>query len=223
MNKASHLIWTAVFLTVFLFYACSKVETVENRENGVLLEKYTRLKSNLARHGLYTAYFPNGKPKEESWYENDTLHGQRKLFYENGQLKITENYEHGAFVGKFLSYYENGKTDQEGQYVNNEMAGLWKRYYDTGELMEEVRFEHNEENGLFKEYHKNGKLKTEGTYRAGDFEQGELKKYDITGELIEKMFCQKGVCMTVWSKEKGDVPLDTARMRELVNKLEAIE
>ncbi len=110
---------------------------------------------------------------------------------------------------------EDGKLTNEGQYLNNEMSGTWKRWYDTGELQEEVTFAANLENGPFKEYHKNGKLKAEGNYLEGDNEQGELKEYDENGELVKRMYCEFGVCMDAWTKEKGDVAIDTARIKKL--------
>lgn len=197
--------------------ACSHLETVENRdENGILKEKYSRRKDTLAKQGAYTSYYPNGQVFEQSWYENDTLHGERRLYYENGKIQSIEQRDHDRFVGTYKKFYENGQLSNEGQYVDNEMSGVWKRWYDTGELMEEITFAHNEENGPFKEYYKNGQVKIEGEYLNGDNENGILKKYDETGQLFEKMYCELGVCMTIWTKDGGDVPIDSTRLRELV-------
>lgn len=199
------------------FTACSHLETVENRDdNGILKEKYSRRKDTMAKQGAYTSYYPGGQVFEESFYENDTLHGERKLYYESGALQSVEHLDHGQFAGAYRKYYENGQLSTEGQYLDNEMSGLWKRWYDTGELKEEITFAHNEENGPFKEYFKNGKLKTEGTYLKGENEEGVLIKYDETGELIEKMYCELGICMTIWDSERGDIPLDSTRLRKLV-------
>jgi antitoxin component YwqK of YwqJK toxin-antitoxin module len=206
-------------LLSFLFTAtaCSPLETVENKDdNGVLIEKYSRRKDTRAKEGLYQSFYSNGQLMEESAYLNDSLHGERKLFYENGTLQSTEQRDHDQFTGPYRKYYENGKLSNEGQYITNEMSGVWKRWYDTGELMEEITFAHNEENGPFKEYYKNGKLKAEGEYLQGENENGELKKYAETGELVEKMHCELGVCMTIWTKEAGNIRLDSTRLRELV-------
>jgi antitoxin component YwqK of YwqJK toxin-antitoxin module len=204
------------FLAIFTLSACSKLETIENKNDaGILLEKYSRRKDTFAKEGPYQAFHPNGKIFEESRYVNDTLHGERKLYYESGALQSIEHLEHGRYAGPFLKYYENGQLSNEGQYVDNEMSGIWKRYFDTGELMEEVNFSKNEENGPFKIYHKNGKISVEGVYENGENEQGELKKYDENGELIAKMFCHYGACATTWSKETGETQIDTARIKEL--------
>jgi antitoxin component YwqK of YwqJK toxin-antitoxin module len=212
------MIYRLFFLSfLFAFAACSPVETVENKdEKGVLLEKYSRRKDTFAKQGKYQAFYPSGKLLEESLYENDTLHGERKLFYENGKTQSIERLEHGRFIGKYQKFYENGQLANEGEYVNNEMSGVWKRWYDTGELREEVFFEHNEENGPFREFYQNGKLKTSGNYLQGDNENGELLKYDENGEVYERMYCEFGICVTAWSKQKGDSPIDTALVRRLV-------
>lgn len=209
--------YSLLFLAfLMILSACSKLETVENKdENGTLKEKYSRRKDTRAKQGLYLSFYPHGQKFEESWYENDTLHGERKLYFENGQLQSVEQRDHDQFVGTYRKYYENGQLSNEGEYISNEMSGIWKRWYDTGELMEEITFAHNEENGPFREYFQNGKLKTEGSYMNGENEQGELKNYDESGELVETKYCEFGNCQTSWTKENGQVPVDTARLQEL--------
>lgn len=205
-----------IFSALFLFTACSDLEIIQNKnDKGVLLERYSRRKDNFARQGQYQSFYPNGKIFEQSWYVNDTLHGERILFYESGALQSIEHLEHGQYSGPYLKYFENGQVSNEGQYENNEMTGIWKRYFDTGELMEEVTFSGNEENGPFRIYHKNGKISIEGTYENGENEKGELKKMDENGELVATMLCFYGACATTWSKETGDVAIDTARLKQL--------
>lgn len=208
---------TFICLSLLLFFtACSNLETVENKDgSGNLTEKFTKDKKTGKREGQYLSFYPNGQKLEESWYVNDSLHGERKLFYENGKVESIEHHEHGQYVGSFQKFNENGQLTNEGQYANNEMTGVWKRWYDTGELREEVTFAANAENGPFKEFHQNGKPKAEGTYLNGENEQGELKMYDEAGDLVEKKYCEYGNCKTSWSKEKGDMPVDTAQLKAL--------
>jgi antitoxin component YwqK of YwqJK toxin-antitoxin module len=204
------------FLAILSFAACSNFETIENKdENGKLVEQYTINKQTKKKEGAFLAFYPNGQKREESFYINDSLHGERKFYHENGQLESITTLANGMYEGKYQKFNEQGKLTNEGQYVNNEMSGIWKRWYDTGELQEEVTFAANLENGPFKEYHKNGKLKAEGTYLEGDNEQGELKEYDENGELFKRMYCEFGVCVDAWTKEKGDVAIDSARVKNL--------
>ena len=216
-----HLFFLLVFTS---FFACQNTETIENKDDsGVLTERFSRLKGTEIKHGKYQSFYPGGQIFEESNYVKDSLDGVRTLYYENGKVQSIEQLQNGKYIGKYQKFSETGQLILEGDYVDNEMSGIWKGFYDTGELKEEVTFAHNEENGAFKEYHKNGKLMTEGAYQNGDREQGELKKYDENGELAEVMLCDYGVCMTTWLKDKGDVPIDSARLRGIVEKLKMLD
>ncbi|GIV31338.1 MAG: hypothetical protein KatS3mg029_0689 [Saprospiraceae bacterium] len=201
---------------VLTLAACSNLETVETRDDlGRLTERFTVNKETGAREGKYQAFYPDGALKEEAWYRNGSLHGVRKRFYENGNLDFLETYVNGHFEGLYQKYYPNGQLANEGQYIADEMTGTWRRWYESGELMEEVHFEHNLENGPYRFYHKNGQISTEGTFIQGDNDHGELLLYDEQGRLIEKMYCYWGVCATTWRADKGELAIDTARIRSL--------
>ncbi|HFA52010.1 MAG TPA: toxin-antitoxin system YwqK family antitoxin [Bacteroidetes bacterium] len=204
------------FLATSSLIGCSNVETVENKDdNGVLIERYSRKKDSFAKHGPYFSYHPNGQVMEQSTYKDDVLQGETKVFFENGKLDYVEHYKNGKYEGLYQKYFENGQLSNEGQYVDNAMSGIWKRWYKTGELREEVTFADNNENGPFKEFHKNGKPKTEGVYVNGDNEQGELKMFDENGDLIQKMYCEYGVCAASWKAGEGDIEVDTAKIKRL--------
>ena len=198
----------------FFFFACNeKLDKVEIKdEQDRLIVEYTRRKSDFARQGTFKAYNENGVVIEEAEYDNDLLHGKRKLFYDSGEVMIEENYVQGQFQDWYRSFYENGQVELEGKYIDNSMEGEWKRYFEGGQIMETVLFSGNQENGPFVEYHQNGQLKFEGTYKDGDNEHGELKEYDEAGTLIRRMTCDMGLCRTVWTLEEGDVkPVDDPR------------
>lgn len=220
-------IFFCLFLS-FIFLDCkvepSNLETIETQyETGTTKEKYSRKKDDFAKQGPYTSFYPSGKVMEEAHYENDTIHGERKMYFESGQVEIIEQYENGEFIGTYRDFYENGNLKSEGSYVDNEMDGEWKFYFETSELREKVTFKGNDENGPFQDYHKNGKVAAEGFYKNGDKEHGILKKYDEAGELIEKMNCMSGICMTIWTKEDGDVEVDETKFQEMVEKIKALE
>ena len=205
-----------LFLLPLLAAECGQGNVVENRdENGQLTERITYKTDTEERHGKYESFFASGKIMEESFYQDGLLHGPRKVYFENGQLEYLETYDKGEFEGLYQKYTEDGQLVQEGQFVNNMMSGPWKGWYDSGMLKEEVLFENNNENGPFKEYHPNGQLKTEGAYRNGDNEQGELVIFDEDGQVIERMYCEYGVCGTTWKVDEGDIQIDTAKLRRL--------
>ncbi len=193
---------------VLVLSACKnefKIITKKNDEGKVTAEYQVRIKDE-AKQGKFTGYYEDGNKYEESNYADNVLHGLRTIYYRSGEVKIKENHIKGTFAGPYVMFHPNGKKKEEGSYSNDAMNGEWKFYFEDGSLKELVNFKENEENGPFKEFHPNGKMSAEGTYQDGDNEVGELKKYDTTGKLIEKMNCKMlelagrsfSKCETVW-------------------------
>lgn len=195
------------FLAIVLAAQCGDgLETIEVKNDaGVVVEKYTRNKSDFAKQGIYTGYDSQGNIIEAASYSNDTLNGQRTIYYANGKKEAFETYKMGDFHGPYKTYYESGRINLEGSYTDGKMEGEWKRYYDQEDeqLMETVTFADNNENGPFVEYHANGNLKAKGSYLGGDKEHGLLELFDENGELERKMNCEKGICKTIWQKEEN--------------------
>jgi antitoxin component YwqK of YwqJK toxin-antitoxin module len=192
-----------IFLLV-TFFSCSNLESVEVKEGDIIIESYTRRKSDFAKHGTYTRYSTKGKILEKSEYENNELHGTQEFYYPNGQISELINYKKGVHDGEFKAY-------QVATYVAGAWEGELKVYYLNGKLKEVLQFERGKEMGPFKEYHKNGNLKTEGTYNGADpdtefaLEHNELKKYDENGEHYQTMNCNNGRCSTTWRKEGVEI------------------
>ncbi len=193
--------WALALLALAGCKQKSKTETIEMTDESGNKIHYERRLNDYAKEGWYVKSNASGQKLEEAHYTNDTLDGLRILYSEIGDTQVIESYKNGAFDGKYQTFYENGKLKLLGIYQDNIMTGKWKGYYDNGALKEEVIFVNNQENGPFIEYYPNGKLKAEGTYLEGDYEQGELKLYNESGELIRRMNCEKGVCKTVWKAE----------------------
>ena len=198
-----------LFVLVQTFCKESHLETVENRDNDGRLERYQRRKTDFAKEGLYQRFSPEGILLEEAHYLNDSLDGERKYFYPNGTVESIEHYRKGEYHGKYQKFYESGQLKIEQEFVDGAMQGFSLRYYPNGVLEEKVSIRDSEENGPFWEYYENGNLKTEGSYAPSEdasfsdnvsLEQGELKEYDETGQLIRIADCNKGVCLTRWKK-----------------------
>ena len=202
-----------IFLSI-LFFSCSDIETVEVKEGDVVVESYTRRKSDFAKHGTYTQYSAEGILLEKSEYENNQLHGAQEFYYPNGQIQELVNYKNGIHDGEFKAYFEDGKISQEAIYIAGAWEGELKGYFPNGKLKEVLLFEKGKEIGSFKEYHENGNLKTEGAYNGTDpdtdfaLEHGELKKYDENGEHYQTMNCNNGRCTTTWKKEGIEINVE---------------
>ena len=187
------LIRKIAFIFIFLnVLACSKPTEIvkEYDDNGNLVLEYQRRKDDFAKQGWYKRYYPSGELNEEAQYVDNKLDGLRTIFFKNGKTQVIENHTDGKFEGLYQSFHNNGNLYQEGVYTDNVMNGEWKLYYNTGDLRETVYFIDNQENGPFKEYYQNGNLRFEGDFEGGDYEVGELKKYDESGALIAKLKCE---------------------------------
>ena len=157
------------------------------------------------KHGTYLKYYSNEILADSCEYQNGKIHGERKLYSEEGKLEIVESYEHGVFEGPYTTYYPGGQIKKIQQYKSDKIQGILEEYYENGKLKAEVTFRDNLENGPFKEYHENGQLHWEGFYANGDYEQDTLKEYNLEGLLVRKLYCDKGICQTVWTPDKGYV------------------
>lgn len=180
------------------------VETVEARDEQGRKIRFERRKKDAAKQGLFQRFYDNGVVAEEAMYKNDTLDGVRKYFYPSGITETLENYKNGVLHGVFQKFYDNGILQVEQSFENGAMQGISLAYYPNGVLREKVTIKNNEEEGPFTEYYPNGQLQAQGTYVPGDdgpLEQGELKEYNESGELIRTAQCNKGVCLTTWKKE----------------------
>jgi len=195
-------------LTLFVFSSCKKdIKTVVKKDDaGNVIAEYQVRTKDEAKQGSYVGFYEDGKKFEESNYADNVLNGLRTIYYRSGKVKIKENHTRGTFAGPYVMFHENGNKKEEGSYSNDAMNGKWKFYREDGSLKEVINFFENEENGPFVEYHPNGKISAEGTYKEGSNEVGELKKFDETGQLIEKMNCELFLladqnvskCKSVW-------------------------
>jgi antitoxin component YwqK of YwqJK toxin-antitoxin module len=189
-------------IAVFLLPSCS-TETVDTRNDQGQRVRYERNKKDFSKNGKFERFYEDGKLLEVSFYENDTLHGERRFFFPNGNLESMEHYRHGVLHGVYRKYYETGSVYLEQEFVDGAMQGSSKRYYSDGTVEEIVTIRNNEENGPFQEFYPNGKIKAEGTYIYEDeaLEQGELREYDERGTLVRIADCERGLCRTRWKKE----------------------
>lgn len=206
MKRTRLIGFTWLTLSVLLQPSCkdNPLETLETPNERGQLERWQRNKKTLAKEGLYQRFSHEGQLLEEAQFLADSLHGERKYFYPSGKVESIERYQKGRIHGKFQAFYESGQLKIEQDFVHGALTGLSLRYYPNGKMQEKVNLIDNVENGPFSEYYENGNLKTEGTYAPngeGDgLEQGELREYDESGQLIRIADCQEGRCVTRWRK-----------------------
>ena len=194
------LLGFTLFLLLQIGCKENPIQTVEVRDDEGRLERYQWHKQDSVREGRYQKFSAAEILLEEATYHQDLLEGEKKYFYPNGNVESIETYKNGQLNGKYRKFFEDGKISIEQDFANGAMQGFSIRYYPNGTIQERVTMVENEEQGPFQEYYDNGVLKTEGTYAPSEtesaLEQGELKEYDETGQLVRIADCKDGRCTT---------------------------
>jgi TonB family protein len=80
------------------------------------------------RHGTHYEWYPEGQPKLEINYRNDSLTGPHTRWYENGQVHFSRHYHRYELVDTLRSYYESGALRRVEVYGNSKM--LTGKVYD---------------------------------------------------------------------------------------------
>jgi antitoxin component YwqK of YwqJK toxin-antitoxin module len=206
MQFASPFVRPGVLLLLVFQAFCTQnpIETIEAENERGQLERWQQRKDNKQKQGLFQRFSPEGVLLEAANYLADSLDGERKYYTQSGALESIERYKNNQLDGKFQVFYPEGQLKIEQDFVQGVLTGMSIRYYPNGKIQEKVLLKDNVENGPFTEYHENGALKTEGNYVPGEdgdgLEQGELKEYDETGQLIRIADCTNGMCLTRWKK-----------------------
>ncbi len=200
-----------VFLITIIFYGCitdNHKQVIVEDPDGYYTEKYFVINDSI-KDGIYLKYYSNGKLSDSCYYKNDTIEGTKNIYSDKGYLEIQETYKNGILEGDYTVFYPNGNIKIKQTFHNNQLSGYSYGYYENSVLKEKVFLEKGVENGPFEEYYNTGKIHWKGTYLNGENEQDTLYEFDITGKIKRKLFCKKGVCYTVWTKEKGFIKKDS--------------
>ncbi len=142
-------------------YENEKQSGVWTFRDTVLQKSWQTTFVNGKENGPYTAFYLNGKIKEEGIKNNDEEEGVWKYYDPNGKLQKTVTYKNGYQFGKYEEYYPNGNVKESGQYTwtkgytmesvfdadGNEKkvkkmsdhvpkkTGEWKTFDETGKLL----------------------------------------------------------------------------------------
>ncbi|MGB0167062.1 MAG: toxin-antitoxin system YwqK family antitoxin, partial [Luteibaculum sp.] len=157
--------------------------------------------------GVVEEYFPNGKIKQKTPYEQNLKDGQARIYAEDGRVIWLIQYEKDAVVnreainryaedslktGLWMEFHPNEVKKLVGSYVRNQKDGIFKEYDENGKLLN--IYEYN--NGALvdnatalnvidqeKFYYPNGQVKRIET-RRGDKKQGFTQTFDEKGNVI---------------------------------------
>lgn len=187
---------------IVILASCSKnhKQVIVDQPDGYWREVFYINKDGV-KNGKYLKYFANGNLWDSCNYKMGKLHGERKIYSSDGFLEIREQYVNGIIHGPYRVYYPDGTLKLEQSYNNGVLEGISLAYYPSGVLKEKVTMSNNMENGYFEEYYENSVIRYKGQYLNGNNEHDTLYHFNNKGILISKMFCQHGICNTVWILE----------------------
>jgi len=92
-------------------------------------------------HGLWTTFFPDGKPRWQGHKKEGLNHGQYAMWYENGRKRMEGAYENGQKHGRSISWHPNGVKWQYKFHQFGEPKGTWSTWDNQGNLISKVNHE----------------------------------------------------------------------------------
>lgn len=185
----------------YTYSAGSLTGAITSYRDGKLYYTDT-LESGLSQ-GVFTEYYPSGKPTRTITSNADKKHGNYDIFAPDGQLMyrlvfcedVLFAYTYKDAAGKMLPlkpitltmnaiqcYYPSGKMSCEIPLANGCYHGILKTFYPDGKPMAEKGFKNDELEGSVRTYYANGTLKEVQNY-YNDENQGPYEYYHENGKL----------------------------------------
>lgn len=124
---------------------------------------------NGKKTGIMHEYYPDGKPKEMSEFDDDLHHGRSNTWWPNGKLKSKGYYRSGKKYGQWHYVHDNGQPYMIGDFKDDQRVGEWRFYSPESLLQKEGEYriisvtvqkkvvQRSNEVGLWKFYRYNGR------------------------------------------------------------------
>ena len=90
-------------------------------------------------------FFPDGKPKEETWFDKGKITGRHLRWWRSDTLEgsaLMGQYALGTNDGTWYIFYGSGRKSREDNYLHNEQHGIWRRWDPEGRLVLDQLFDH---------------------------------------------------------------------------------
>jgi antitoxin component YwqK of YwqJK toxin-antitoxin module len=105
-------------------------------EQGVLQMEMIHYRLQAMREHLF--YYPSGRIAYRQKYVKTDIYrldGYSAEYYPNGRLRFETHFEEGQIAGFQRWYYPNGQLMMEGFQKNGLHLGLWTKYAPNGEII----------------------------------------------------------------------------------------
>ncbi len=92
------------------------------------------------KHGLYTAWHPNGTVRMKGEYKYDVPVGTFTWQYVNGQKSLEGIYDDGKQEGEWSWWHDNGQRSIRGEFAGGNPAGKWTWWSTEGKVAQSGDF-----------------------------------------------------------------------------------
>ena len=87
-----------------------------------------------------TYFYEDGTPKTIEPYFNGRLHVEAVLYWPNGKIKRKSHFQNGIREGLDQMWSEEGQLVDEGSYEKGKPVGVHRRWSSKGDLIEEIGY-----------------------------------------------------------------------------------
>lgn len=129
--------------TETMYLAATTVEQSPDEFWGFRLAKYASQGEDL-RHGASKAWYADGKPQQEGFYDYNKRAGTFTYWYENGQVAATGEYKDDRAEGIWVWWHANGQKSAIGKYQDGALIGDWRWWNDEGKLTKQQVYDGTE-------------------------------------------------------------------------------
>lgn len=95
-------------------------------------------------HGVYTAYYLDGKKMGLTHYKNGIKKGEAKSWHKNGILASEVTFINNKKDGKVVTYYANGQKSREAFFDKGTVDSTYFQWRENGDLFYKAIYENGE-------------------------------------------------------------------------------
>ena len=109
-------------------------------ETQIKEEFYVVSKTDPALQGAYTSFDETGGIKSEGFFENNVSTGLWTFYYPNGKPRMAGEIRDGKNFGAWTYYFDSGKKKMAGLIIEGKREGPWVIYYKNEAKQSEGKF-----------------------------------------------------------------------------------
>jgi antitoxin component YwqK of YwqJK toxin-antitoxin module len=126
-----------------MYLAATTVQQSPDEYWNFKLARYTTEGKDL-KHGPSKAWFANGKPQFDGFYQHGQRTGTFTYWHQNGQVAATGEYKDDRASGIWVWFHPNGQKSAIGRYQDGALIGEWRWWAEDGKLTKSHEYDGTE-------------------------------------------------------------------------------